>query len=144
MAKVNANLADVSTKFELAPPDTYRLKVDAIKEKTEGGRQNFNFEISINEGEFKGRKLFHNISMHQKDGEPNKAGMTDYKRFAEAILGIPQDDTSFDWDSLDSDDLIKGEFQADVVIENWVKDEGKPTEKKGQSNKIKSSTVSKL
>jgi hypothetical protein len=144
MAKVNASLADVSTKQQLAPPETYRLRVDEIKEKTENGRQNFNVKVSINEGEFKGLPIYHNIAMHQKNGEPNKAGQSDLKRFFEAILGIDPEDTTYDWDSIDTDELIKGEFQADVYIDNWVKDEGLPTEKKGQNNKIKSTSISAL
>lgn len=145
MAKVKASLADVSTKYELIPPDAYRLKVEEIKEKTEGGRQNFNIKVVVNDnGESHGKPIFHNIAMHKKDGEPNQAGMADLKRFAEAILGIDPDDEDYDWDSFDTDDLLKGEFMADVVIENWVKDEGKPTEKRGQSNKLKSTSISPL
>lgn len=145
MAKVNASLADVSTKYELAPPDNYRLKVDEIKEKVEGGRQNFNLKIVINDsGEQQGKVIYHNIAMHQKDGQENKAGATDLKRFAEAILGIEQDDPDYDWDAFDTDDLLKGEFMADVYIDSWVKDQGLPIEKKGQNNKIKSQTVAAL
>jgi hypothetical protein len=145
MAKVQASLADVSTKFELAPPDTYRLKVEEIKEKLEGGRQNFNFKVIINDGgEQQGKAIYHNVAMHQKDGERNEAGARDLKRFAEAILGIDPEDTSYDWDSFDTDELLKGEFMADVYIDAWVKDQGKPTEKKGQNNKIKSQTISPL
>jgi hypothetical protein len=145
MAKVRASLADVSTKFELISPDTYRLKVAEIKEKTEAGRQNFNFKIAVNDsGEHQGKIIYHNIAMHTKQGEQNDAGVRDLKRFAEAILGIDPEDDSFDWDAFDTDDLLKGEFLADVIIENWVKDEGKPTEKKGQSNKINSRTIAPL
>lgn len=144
MAKVNASLADVSTKYELAPPDNYRLKLAEIKEKIEGGRQNFNLKIVINEGEQEGKVVYHNIAMHQLDGEPNEAGARDLKRFAEAILHIEQDDPNFDWDAFDTDDLLKGEFTGDVYIDAWVKDQGKPTEKKGQNNKLKSQTVAVL
>lgn len=145
MARVNASLADVSTKFELIPPDNYRLKVEEIKEKTEGGRQNFNVKAVVNDGgEQQGKPVYHNISMHTKQGEPNKAGAADLKRLAEACLGIAQDDDSYDWDSFDTDDLLKKEFMADVQIESWVKDQGQPTEKKGQSNKIKSTSISPL
>lgn len=145
MAKVQASLADVSTKFELIPPDTYRLKLEEIKEKNEGGRQNFNLKVVVNDsGDHQGKPIYHNIAMHKKDGTSNDAGAADIKRFAEAILGIDPEDTTYDWDSFDTDELLKGEFMADVIIENWVKDEGKPTEKKGQSNKIKSTTVSPL
>lgn len=144
MAKVNANLADVSTKYELAPPDNYRLIIEEIKEKTEGGRQNFNLKLAINEGEQKGKVIYHNISMHQRDGAENQAGARDLKRFAEAVLGIDPEDESYDWDGFDTDDLIKGEFTADVYIDAWVKDQGQPTEKKGENNKIKSQTVAAL
>lgn len=142
MAKVNANLADVSTKRQLALPDTYRLTIEKVIEKTENGRQNFNFEFRITEGEFKGLPIFHNVSMHKKNGEPNQVGEADFKRIAEAALGIDPDDTTYDWKNLDSDDLLKREIQADVVIERWVKDQGQPTEKKGESNKIEPRTVS--
>lgn len=145
MAKVSANLADVSTKFELAPPDNYRLKLDEIKETTTAGRQNFNLKIVVNDsGEQQGKVIYHNIAMHQKDGQPNEAGMRDLKRFAEAILGIDPEDTSFDWTEFDTDELLKGEFSADVYIDAWTKDQGTPLEKKGQNNKIKSQTVAAL
>jgi hypothetical protein len=144
MAKVNASLADVSTKYELAPPDTYRLKIDEIKDTVQGGRQNFNLKIVISEGEQQGKVIYHNIAMHTKQGEPNEAGARDMKRFAEAILGIDPDDDTYDWDSFDTDEILKGEFMGDVYIDNWTKDEGQPTEKKGQNNKLKSQTISPL
>lgn len=144
MAKVNAALGDVVSKYQLALPDTYRLRIDDVKEKTENGRQNFNFELSINEGEFKGTKIFHNVSMHQKNGEPNKAGEADYKRIAEAAMGIGPDDPDYDWTQHDSDDLKTLEFLGEVFIDNWIKDQGLPSEKKGQSNKLDGRKVAKL
>ena len=145
MAKVNANLADVSTKYELAPPDNYRLKIDEIKEKVEGGRQNFNLKLVINDsGDNQGKVVYHNIAMHTLKGESNEAGARDLKRFAEAILGIDPEDDSYDWDSFDTDELIKGEFMGDVFIDSWTKDAGTPLQKSGQNNKLKSQTVAPL
>lgn len=145
MAKVNASLADVSTKFELIPPDNYRLKIEEIKDKVEGGRQNFNIKLIVNDsGEQQGKPIYHNIAMHKKNGEPNNAGAADLKRIAEAVLGIDPDDTTYDWDSFDTDELLKGEIRADVLIESWTKDAGTPNEKSGQSNKIKSSSITSL
>jgi hypothetical protein len=144
MARVNALLADVSTKTDPIPPDAYRLKIAEIKEKTEGGRQNFNLKLIVNDGgEYQNRQIYHNIAMHQTNGEPNKIGAADIKRFFEAVLGIEQDDQSYDWDSVDTDMLLNQEIMADVYIDSWEKKEegtGKVLDR-GQNNKIKASTV---
>lgn len=144
MARVNAMLSDVSTKTDPIPPDAYRLKIAEIKEKTEGGRQNFNMKLVVNDGgEYQGRQIYHNIAMHQKDGEPNKVGAADIKRFGEAVLGIDPDDTTYDWDSFDTDMILNQEIMADVYIDSWEKKEegtGRVLDK-GQNNKIKSATV---
>lgn len=143
MARVNASLADVSTKSDPIPPDAYRLKIAEIKEKTEGGRQNFNLKLVVNDGgEYNGRQIYHNIAMHTKEGEPNRIGAADLKRFFEAVLGIDPDDTSYDWDSIDTDEILNQEVMADVYIDAWEKkdNEGKVLDK-GQNNKIKAQTV---
>jgi hypothetical protein len=145
MARVNALLSDVNTKSDPIPPDAYRLKIMEIKEKTEGGRQNFNLKLAINDGgEYQGRVVYHNIAMHEKNGDPNRVGKQDIKRFFEAVLGIDPDDVSYDWDSVDTDMLLNQEVQADVYIDAWEKrDPNDPTRvlDKGQNNKIKAQTV---
>ena len=143
MARINASLADVSTKNEPIPPDAYRLKITEIKEKTEGGRQNFNMKLQINDGgDYQGRVIFHNIAMHKTDGTPNSIGAADIKRFFEAVLGVDPEDDSYNWDDVDTDMLLNQEVIADVYIDNWEKKgpDGSVVDK-GQNNKIKAQTV---
>lgn len=151
MAKVKATLADVKTTFENAPPDRYRMKIVEIKEKTEPAegdptieRQNFNFKLAINDGgEHNGKPIYHNISLHTKKGEPNRAGLADLKRFFMAVLGLDEDDEFFQDDSnLDTDLLLNQEIEGDVVIEPWSKPAGPgQPEKKGESNRINSTSI---
>lgn len=145
MAKVSASLKDVQTKFENAPPDRYRLKIVEVKETNEKAdppnqdknRQNFNVKLVINDGgEHNGKPIYHNISMHKKDGEVNRAGQADLKRFFEAVLGIDPEDTTYDWDSVDTDMLVNQEVEGDVIIEKWSKNG-----KSGESNRLRSTSI---
>lgn len=140
MAKINASLADVETKYVNIPPDRYRLKIAEIKNKVEGGRQNLNFTFSVNDGgEQQGKKIYHNCSLHKKDGTPNNAGLADLKRIAMAALEITEEDAEdYDWDNLDTDDLVMKEVEGDVFIEHWKNPE-KNTE--GDSNRIKTNSL---
>lgn len=122
MAKINATLGDVETKYQQVVPNRYRLKIKEVKSTLKEGRQNVNFEIMINDaGDFQGRPIYHNTSLHKLDGSPNKIGLADFKRIAMAVLGISEDDAAtYDWDALDTDDLKLGEFEADVEIKPWT------------------------
>lgn len=123
MAKINARLSDVEVKdYVPVTPGRYRLKIAEIKEKTESGRQNFNFEFQINDGgDLQGRRIYHNCSMNLKTGEVNEIGAGEFKRIAAAVLGISKEEfPTYDWDALDSDDLKLGEFEADVKIKPWT------------------------
>lgn len=149
MAKVQASLKDVQTKFVNAPPDRYVLKVKKVEEeKTKADppnqdkeRQNFSVEVTIvrsvdgNE-EQKGKPVFHNISMHTKKGEPNGAGQADIKRFYIACLGIDEEDQTYDWDALDTDMLVNQDFECDVYIEPWEKNG-----RKGASNRLQTTSM---
>ena len=140
MAKINARLADIETKYEQVRPDRYRILIKEVKSKTEGGRQNVNFELAINDaGDFQGRPMYQNCALHKLDGSPNEIGLRDFKRIAIGALGISEEDQeTYDWDSLDTDDLKLKEFEADVVIAPWV-NEKKGT--KGESPVIKTHTI---
>ena len=140
MAKINARLADVETKYEQVRPDRYRLRIEEVKDKTEGGRQNVNLTIAINDGgEFQGRKMHHNCSLHKLNKEPNEAGLRDLKRFFIGCLGISEEEQeSYDWDSLDTEDLKLKEFEADVVITPW---ENPVKGTKGEGPTIKTQTI---
>jgi hypothetical protein len=135
--KVNASLKDIKTTFDPAPPERYRLKIEEIEGKSQGGRDSYNFKLVIqNPGDedSHGKPVYHNISMHTKTGEPNKAGMADLRRFYEAALGW---DDSADWDDLDTDVLLNEEVMADVFIDVYEKKD----KTEGKSNKIKSSSL---
>lgn len=149
MAKVKASLKDVQTKYENAPPDRYRLKITEFKETNEKAdppnqdkeRQNFAVKVEIVQSvdgsdEAKGKPVFHNISMHKKNGEENKAGQADLKRFFLGGLGIDPEDTTYDWDSVDTDMLVNQEIEADVIIENWEKNG-----RKGSTNRLVSTSI---
>jgi hypothetical protein len=140
MAKINARLGDVETKYVNATPARYRLKITEVKDKTEGGRQNINFTLQINDGgENQGKKMYQNCALHTLKGEDNRAGLADFKRIAMGALGITEEDAAeYDWDNLDSQDLLLKEFEADVIIESW-KNEAKGTS--GESNKIKTQSI---
>lgn len=134
MAKVKAALGDVKVNFEPAPPARYRLKVAEVKEKTEHAdppnqmleRQNFNIKVVINDGgEHNGKPVYHNCALHKKNGEPNKAGLGDLKRFFMATLGYDEDDEFFkDENNLDTDLILNQEFECDVVIGEGFRAEG--------------------
>ena len=123
MAKINARLGDVEVKdYVPVTPARYVLKIAEVKESTKEGRQNFNFEFQIDDGgELQGRKIYHNCAMNLKDGGTNEIGAGEFKRIAAAVLGISKEEFgSYDWDSLDSDDLKLGRFEADVKIKPWT------------------------
>jgi hypothetical protein len=126
MAKVRASLADVETQFVPAPPDRYRLRILKMKETLKpseppGGpeRQNFNYEIEISSGEHQGKKVFHNVALNKKDGSDNPAGQADQKRLYQGVLGIDPEDDSYDYDSLDTDQILNGEFEANLTISEY-------------------------
>lgn len=148
MAKVRASLADVKTQFEQAPPARYRLRVEKIDEKiskAEGDptleRQNFNIEVKIADGgEHNGKPIYHNVSLHTKKGEPNQAGQADLKRFFMGCLGLPEDDEFFmDESNLDTDLILKKEFDCDVYIESY--DNTATGGKKGKANRLQTTSI---
>lgn len=148
MAKVRASLADVKTTFEQAPPARYRLRIDKIEEKlskVDGNpsleRQNFNFELKIADGgEHNGKPIYHNVSLHKKDGSANSAGEADLKRFFMGALGLSEDDEFFmDESNLDTDLILKKEIDADVYIESY--DNTATGGKKGKANRIQSTSI---
>lgn len=138
--KIKANLADVEAKYQQVIPQRYRLQIKEVKPKEVDGRQNINFEFRINDGgDFQGRPIYHNCSLHKKDGELNAIGLADYKRIAASALGKSDpDDPEINWDEVEPEDLKMMEIEADVKIEPW-KNETKGTS--GEGPVIKSVTV---
>lgn len=143
MPKVNASLADVSTKMEPMEPGIFRFKIEEIQDKTSGrGTENEREAYQIiscnNEmgTDSYGKKVFHYISLTTKDGKPNGAGKADLKRYFEAVFGEEAvAEEGFDYDT---DNLLNGEFGAEVVIESWEKGEKEsPSYKSGKSNRFK-------
>jgi hypothetical protein len=137
MPKVNASLRDIKTTFDPAPPERYRLKIEEIEYKKQEGRESYNLKLVIqNPGDedSNGKPVYHNISMHKKDKEPNQAGMADLKRFFEAALGWGDD---ADWENADTDSLLNEEVMADVYIDTYEKKD----KSEGKSNKIKSASI---
>src|SRR5678815_4975578 len=148
MSKVNASMKDVEIlDFTPAPPDRYRLQIQKIEEKeteAEGKpgvkRQNYNFTVAINDGgEHHGKTMYHNVSIHKKDGTPNNDGLSDMRRFFGAVLGQDPKDDTFPWDEQDSDQLLHQEFMADVTIESYPKNTVPVTY--GQRNVFSTSSI---
>jgi len=137
MPKINASLADVSTKIELMEPDTYAFKIDEIQDKTTGrGSENEReaYQIVLTNDmpgtDHYGKKVWDYISLTTKAGGANQAGMAQLKRYFEAIEDreIPKEEP-YDFDT----DNLKGQrVAADIIIDNWEKDG-----KSGKSNKVK-------
>lgn len=132
MPKVQASLADVSTKFEPIEPGDYDFVIESVEDKTQNGREAYQVVSTVDEPgtDEHGKKVFDFISLTKRDGTPNNAGMAQLKRYFEAVFGEDTvADPSFDYDT---DELVKQRFHAEVVIESWEKDG-----KSGKSNRFK-------
>jgi hypothetical protein len=133
MAKVRANLQDVSTEFVPAMPNDYELKIVDVEDKTQGEKEQYNVVLQIDEqgNEEYGKKMYDNISLYKNDGGRNTAGEAQLKRYFEAVFGKDEvADPDFEFDT----DLLKNQrIMGSVVIEDYTKKDGS----KGQSNRAK-------
>lgn len=149
MAKINANLADISTEYKLPDPGPYVLRVKEInvenkKAKAVGGdmdgqeieRTTYVVKSVIvrdldgNEDNAN-KPIWDYINIHNKDGSLNEISLANLKRYFEAIA--PDSANSED---ADTDELINGEYQAQVYHETYDKGGEERT-----SAKIRPSTI---
>lgn len=139
MPKVRASMADVSTEYVPAEPDTYTLKVTEVKintrrevfEGNEVERETHIIKSVIqDEGDAQNKPVYDYIDVTKKDGTPNDYGLADLKRYFEAIAPEYAND-----EEPDTDVLLHGLFMAEVVIEEYEK---KPEKGGGigRSNKL--------
>lgn len=150
MPKVKASMADVSTEYVLIDPGTYRLRIKSIEEeakKSKAPKSGQEVErttyivksvvVSDADGgtDHANKPIFDWINIHTKEGELNDISLANLKRYFEAIAP-----DSADSEDADTDELINGEFMADVYIDEYEKAGGQT----GQSNKLKSTTISPL
>jgi hypothetical protein len=133
MPKVQASMADVSTEFVLPEPGIKTFKVEECKEQVAENprRISYNFKnvIQTPGDDFK-KPVFHTVHLHKKTGETNEYGVATIKRYFEAIA--PDSANSED---ADTDELLNGLFDAEVVHETYKSEkhkdsEGKPKEMK--------------
>lgn len=99
MPRVTVNLKDAETRTVL-PDDTYECSVVEVRGPTRGPKASYmTFIFNIDEGEFEGRKIFHNTPI-----EGAGAGM--FEELYEKLVGEPpekDEEGNFDFDT---DDLI--------------------------------------
>lgn len=137
MPKVQATLADVNTSFDPAEPGDYDLLIEDVEDKTQGGREAYNFVLTIDEPgtDEHGKKIWDYVSLTKKDGSPNKAGMAQLKRYFEAVFGAETvAEEGFDYDT---DELKKQRVHGEVTIEPWEKgNRGESGYRHGKSNKV--------
>lgn len=117
--KLEADFSKISTDFEALPNNVYRVK---IMELTEGETKenklpSLSFEHEVQEGEFKGRKLFDFVTLKQKDGKPNNIGLGRVKAYAAAILG----DEAANAGAIDTDAFKGSIVEVVVEIETYTK-----------------------
>lgn len=139
MPKVKGSLADVSTEYQLIEPDTYELRVDKIEVEEEkpsaekkSGQLTYLIISKVDQPghEHHNKPVRDYIFWYKKDGDENEYSKIQLKRYFEAILGEEEANR----DDLDTDELLNGRFQAEVVIETY---EDKKTKEEKQSNKLK-------
>lgn len=137
MPKVRASLADVSTEFKPAEPGTYTLKIEDVKDVSQGPNEAYNVIVSIQDpGDEYGKKIFDRCGFVTRDGSPNNAGLAQFKRYFEAVLG--KEEVALPEFEYDTDAIIGQMIQGEVTIESWEKGEpGSPEYKSGKSNRIK-------
>jgi len=124
MAKLGAAVAGASLS-QYPPAGAYVFIIRKFEYgDNESGSGNYEgvFEIAESEErpELVGRRLFLNINVVKKDGEPNKYGGADVRKIVAAVHGI---DASAD-PEYDTDDLIDMRFFAVLSV----------SEKDGQEN----------
>jgi hypothetical protein len=117
MPKVKASMADVSTEAPPLPePGLKTFKVEECKEQLlEKGRVAYDFKNVIQEGEDRGKSVFHQVHLHTKTGDENEYGVATMKRYFEAIA--PDSANS---DDADTDELINGIFVAEVSHDTYL------------------------
>jgi hypothetical protein len=129
MPKVPASLANVSTEYKLAEPDTYAFELTKCEEKTdsESGRVHYEIDQKIvakvangveEPSEYDGHNIKSFIHIHktaEKGGGINEVGLAELKRYGLAIVG----EERVNDDEFDTDEMINGRFWADVTIEEY-------------------------
>ena len=143
MPVINASLKDIQTTIEPFDPGVYVLKIREVKEINKAGRITYQVGLTVTgvvdgSEEAVGKKFAQFISIHKTDGELNPYGLSDLKRLFEAIA--PEE---ADADEPDTDVLIDGEFMAQVIIDEYQKQDsqGRPIGKPNRSNKLDTRSI---
>lgn len=131
MPKLGANLADISTAYEVMPEGMYPALLKKVTEDISKSSKipMLVVEFSITEGDFKGRPMTQYYMLKDKDGQPSKPGLSNFKRLIENTLG---EDRANDPD-FDTDELLDQEVELFVKQESYKNDAGEDV----PSNKIK-------
>lgn len=132
MARVNASLKDVSTKFEVAPAGDYEFKVVEIQKPTDDDYIIISAIDEQGSPEY-GKKVYDRFSFKKKDGGENRYGKAQLKRYFEAIVGEERANA----DDLDTDELLNGRFRGQISVEEWeskTKKDAQGNPAKGKSN----------
>lgn len=115
--QLQADFSKISTDFEPLPAGVYRVKIEEQEDgqSKENKYPQINFGLVVQEGEFKGRKLFDSVTLQMKDKKTqqvvaNTFGLGRIKAYAIAILGEEAGNSN----AIDTD-AFKGSI-VDVVV----------------------------
>lgn len=128
--KVNANLADISTKVDPLPEEEYTLKLTAIEVTKSKSTQKPMIAMTwqVQGGEYDGRNVYEYITFETKDGKPNEGGLRRFKRLVASQVGMDRANS----DDFDTDEILNCEIQAYIIQE-----EGEYQGETQVSNRIK-------
>lgn len=134
MPVLREDFSKIAMDFEPVPAQVYRSKIVEIEsveeDKAKGVLPQINFEWEVQEGEFKGRKLFDYCYLKTKKGERNDMGMGRIRANAAAILG----EEAAAGNSIDTDALKGGVADLVVSVETYTK---KPEKGGGEGKRNK-------
>lgn len=126
--KVNANLADVSTKYVPIADGDYEMKVVEVSADDSGV---ITVKSVVDEpGEEYGKPVWDRINFVKNDGTPNKWAMTQTKKYFEAIAGEERANS----DDLDWDEIKNGRFRGVVETDTYTPKSGKNAGKETQKS----------
>jgi len=87
---------DTTQEFEALPPGEYPVLIDAAEVKlTKAKTGSFlKLETSVIEGEYKGRKIFHNITLKNPNAKAEEIGVRELATLGQAVAMLAITDSS--------------------------------------------------
>lgn len=118
-----ADLTTVSTEFKPYPEGLYTVRVESSEFAKDNTQLRIHSVIETPE-EFAGKKFVHFINVVKNDGKPNPYGLSDVKRYMEAVFGkgsAEAEASSPDTDALNGSVvslyLTQGEYEGKATQE---------------------------